>query len=138
MFQVIISGRNYVVFEACRRTLSAFFFGRSALNFSFQVVPGSNHFDWGIKALNPKAFSATRIEEPDHSECVSVPYTACSNRNMLTRLGLEHGVSAEWWINAHGLQEALVVELVGITDFDVLLWNMDLLQAEAESVFVWY
>ena len=31
-----------------------------------------------------------------------------------------------------------MVELVGITDFDVLLWNMDLLQAEAESVFVWH
>ena len=37
----------------------------SALKFSFQVVPGSTHFDWGIKALNPKAVSATRIEEPD-------------------------------------------------------------------------
>ena len=32
-----------------------------------------------------------------------------------------------WWLS-----------LLGITDFDVLLWNMDLLQAEAESVFVWH
>ena len=30
--------------------------GRSALKFSFQVVPGSSNFHWGIKALNPKPF----------------------------------------------------------------------------------